>query len=148
MITLFLNGGVSPADYPASAKPLVKDLLAQLPTPVAALPSGEFVHGAFSHWNALFDGDGQLTDVHGAEGFGRGTRVIDHVALMAALATAGRVDLAEVVGDHARTVGGDGTFKTCVVHRALTLLRRVNREPDAADTLFAAVAFLASFLKT
>jgi aminoglycoside phosphotransferase (APT) family kinase protein len=99
--------------------------------PVPALPTGDFVHGDFTPRNMLF-GRGRLAAVIDLEGFGRGTRVIDLVALLqtAAHPRHGSPAMAQRLKDHAIAIGGEQTFLTCVVHRVLAVLAAATEHPD------------------
>jgi hypothetical protein len=66
------------------------------------------------------------------EGFGRGTRVIDLVALLptAAHPVHGNPALAQHLKQHATAIGGAETFVACVVHRVLAALAAATEHPD------------------
>ncbi|WP_433292796.1 methyltransferase [Pseudonocardia sp. CA-142604] len=131
MITAFLNGGIAEFAFHPSVLPLARQALGLITRPVPALPTGDFVHGDLTLRNMLFRRDG-LSAVIDLEGFGRGTRVIDLVALLQAPAhpVHGNPAIAQRLKDHAISSAGHETFVACVVHRVLAALAAATECPE------------------
>jgi precorrin-6B methylase 2 len=131
MVTSFLNGGIAEFAFHPSVLPLARQALGMITRPVPALPTGDFVHGDLTVRNMLFRRD-RLSAVIDLEGFGRGTRVIDLVALLqtAAHPVHGDPAIAQRIKDHAISSAGHDTFVACVVHRVLAALAAATERPD------------------
>lgn len=89
------------------------------------------MHGDLTLRNMLFRRD-RLSAVIDLEGFGRGTRVIDLVALLQTPAhpVHGNPAIAQRLKDHAISSAGHETFVACVVHRVLAGLAAATECPD------------------
>lgn len=132
MITLFLNGGITEHRFPAQLAGLAQRAFALVPHPVPALPGGEFVHGDFTVRNLLARGT-ELSAVIDMEGFGRGTRAIDLVALLSSLAVPyqGRTAaLAAEIAEQAVAASDEATFRACLAHRVLAILLSASDDAD------------------
>jgi 16S rRNA (guanine1207-N2)-methyltransferase len=126
MVTAFLNGGLTEAQFhPTLARPAAA-ALALIAHPVPALPTGGLVHGDFTASNSLFTGD-RLTGIIDLEGFGRGTPAIDIVALLARVpdTAAARRMMRRAV----ELVGAD-VAAACLAHRVLAVLAWASEHPD------------------
>jgi 16S rRNA (guanine1207-N2)-methyltransferase len=123
MITAFLNGGIAEHRFPPPLSGLARQALDLVPRPVPALHGNEFVHGDFTTRNLLADGR-RLRAVIDIEGFGRGTRTIDLVALLASIIGTGRetADQAGLIVEHAIAASDEHTFRACLAHRVLAIL--------------------------
>ena len=130
MITRFLNGGITEHRFHPQLAGLAHRALALVPHPVPALPSGDFVHGDFSTRNVLVR-DGRLSSVIDIEGFGRGTRTIDLVALLASIHSSRRGQAtSDRVVEHAIAASDEQTFQACLAHRVLAWLLSATERPD------------------
>ncbi|GAA1177705.1 methyltransferase [Pseudonocardia alaniniphila] len=131
MITAFLNGGIAEFAFHPTVLPLARQALGLITRPVPALPTGDFVHGDLTLRNMLFRRD-RLSAVIDLEGFGRGTRVIDLVALLQTPAhpVHGNPAIAQRLKDHAISSAGHEPFVACVVHRVLAALAAATECPD------------------
>lgn len=131
MVTAFLDDGVAEVAFHPRLTPLADQAMALIRRPVPALPTGDFVHGDFTLRNMLVQ-RGRLSAVIDVEGFGRGTPVIDLVALLQTTAHPihGDHDLARRLTDQAIAISGPDTFATCVIHRVLAVLAAVTDHPD------------------
>ncbi len=129
MVTAFLDG--DPPDVHPTVRPLARRALALVPRPVPPLPTGDFTHGDFTVRNMLRYGH-RLAAIVDVEGFGRGTRVIDLVALLQSVShpRSGDPDLARRVTGHAIGVAGADPFAACVAHRVLAALASATEHPD------------------
>ncbi|GIF53698.1 phosphotransferase family enzyme [Asanoa ferruginea] len=122
MIRAFLNGGVADHRFDPSVAALVDRALDLVERPVPALPTGEFVHGDFAAYNLLATG-GRLRGVVDVEAFGRSTRTIDLVALLASAITTGADQtITNQIAAAAIAASDRATFRACLAHRALALL--------------------------
>lgn len=127
MITLFLNGGVRDYRFHPDLAGLAAQALNLVPHPVPALPGNEFVHGNFTTWNVL-TGEAGLSAVLGFEGFGRGTRTIDLVALLSAMTGRASAEAIAAVKDRALAASDPLTFRACLAHRVLARLISATRQ--------------------
>lgn len=141
MITLFLNGGIAEHEFHSELAGLAARALALVPHPVPALPSTEFVHGDFTTAN-LLSRDGALSAVIDLEGFGRGTRTIDLVALLASVVCDAPATAVESLARAAVAASDDATFRACLAHRILAHLLSAGDNP----TLIAAASERARLL--
>jgi hypothetical protein len=122
MIRAFLDGGVADHRFDPSVAALVGRALELVDRPLPALPTGEFVHGDFATYNLLATG-GRLRGVVDVEAFGRGTRTIDLVALLASAITTGADQtVTKLIAAAAVAASDRATFRACLAHRALALL--------------------------
>jgi hypothetical protein len=129
MVTAFLNGGIADFDFHPDALPYARRALALVTRPVPMLPTGHFVHGDFTTRNMLFR-QGRLSAVVDLEGFGRGTPVIDLVALLPAVTDpAHGTDLSRRVVERATALGGTDVFLACLAHRVLAGLAWATTQP-------------------
>jgi len=133
MITEFLNGGIAEHRFHPRLASLADRALALVPRPVPALPSGEFVHGDFTTRNLLARGP-RLSAVVDVEGFGRGTRTIDLVSLLASVAS-GSGQIADLVLERAVAASDEQTVRACLAHRALALLLTAAESPKGVDAV-------------
>ena len=132
MITQFLNGGLTEHEFQPQVASLAARALALITRPIPALPSSEFVHGDFSTRNLLAD-QGGLSAVIDIEGFGRGTRTIDLVALLAASQRNKAADAR--IKQEAIAASDETTFLACLTHWVLAMLLAVTEgtaRPDVA----------------
>ena len=128
MITMFLNGGITEHEFHPDLSGLASRALALVPHPVPALPSTEFVHGDFTTAN-LLTRDGGLSAVIDPEGFGRGTRTIDLVALVSSVIGEAPATAVEALVRAAVAASDEATFRACLAHRVLARLASVSDDP-------------------
>lgn len=128
MITLFLNGGITEHAFHPDLAGLANRALALVPHPVPALPSTEFVHGDFTIAN-LLTRDGALSAVVDVEAFGRGTRTIDLVALLASVIGEAPAPAVEALARAAAAASDEATFRACLAHRVLANLLGATDHP-------------------
>jgi aminoglycoside phosphotransferase len=141
MITMFLNGGLSEHEFHPSIAGRAARALGLLTRPIPALPTGEFVHGDFSTRNLLAH-RGRLDAVIDIEGFGRGSRTIDLVALLAGSPSKTAAD--ERIKEEAIAASDQSTFLACLAHRVLATLLAVSEgSAQAAVAIQRADALLA-----
>ncbi|HEU5355320.1 MAG TPA: methyltransferase [Actinocrinis sp.] len=150
MITMFLNGGIREHHFHPRLSGLAARALDLVPHPVPALPGSEFVHGDFAIRNVLIDQGAVNQDtvnqdtvnrdtvsaVIDLEGFGRGTRTIDLVSLLASMIGHASPQAVAEVKDRAQTASDTATFRACLAHRTLARLLSATDRP----TRIAAVA--------
>ena len=114
-----------------------------MPHPVPALPGSEFVHGDFTIRNVLVD-QGGVSAVIDLEGFGRGTRTIDLVALLASIIGCASPEAVAAVKNRALAASDPATFRACLAHRILArLLSATDRPTQVAAVAQHARALLA-----
>jgi precorrin-6B methylase 2 len=129
MITLFLNGGITEHRFPAQLASLAQRALDLVSHPVPALPSGNFVHGDFSTRN-LLTVDRRLSAVIDVEGFGRGTRTIDLVALLdSGISRPEDRTTTNLIVEAAIAASDEQTFRACLAHRVLASLITTPERP-------------------
>ena len=128
MITLFLNGGIREHRFHPAVAGLAGQALRLIPHPVPALPGSEFVHGDLTVRNVLAE-DGRLTAIVDPEGFGRGTRTIDLVALLASLVGNASAEAVNTIKDRALAASDPEVFRACLAHRILARLLSVTDRP-------------------
>ncbi len=128
MITLFLNGGISEHRFHPEVAGLAAQALRLIPHPVPALPGGEFVHGDLTVRNVLTD-NGRLAAIIDLEGFGRGTRTIDLVALLASLVGNASAEAIATIRERAVAASDVDVFRACLAHRILARLLSVTDRP-------------------
>jgi hypothetical protein len=134
MITSFLNGGVAEHRFHPRLAGLADRAMDLVPRPVPALPSGEFVHGDFTTRNLLARGR-RLSAVIDVEGFGRGTRTIDLVSMLASVTASGSRMIGDLVLERAVAASDEQTFRACLAHRVLTLLLTATEHPEDLDAV-------------
>jgi Phosphotransferase enzyme family len=127
MISLFLNGGIREHRFHPDLAGLAAQALDLVPHPVPALPGSEFVHGNFTTWNVLASRAG-LSAVIGFEGFGRGTRTIDLVALLSSMTGHASAAAVTAVKDRALATSDPLIFRACLAHRVLARLSSATRQ--------------------
>ncbi|WP_194893480.1 methyltransferase [Catenulispora pinisilvae] len=129
MVTLFLNGGITEHEFHPDLAGLAARALALVPHPVPALPSTEFVHGDFTTAN-LLSRDGALSAVIDLEGFGRGTRTIDLVSLLASVVGDAPAPAVQALARDAVAASDEATFRACLAHRVLASLLSATDFPE------------------
>ncbi|HET9171272.1 MAG TPA: methyltransferase [Actinospica sp.] len=134
MVTLFLNGGIREHRFHPELNGLAAKALHLVPNPVPALPGGEFVHGDFTLRNVLVD-QGGLSAVIDLEGFGRGTRTIDLVALLASMIGYADPEAVAEIRDRAVAASDHATFRACIAHRVLARLLSATEQPTQVAAL-------------
>lgn len=143
MITLFLNGGIADHRFPPQLAGLAQRALDLVPSPVPALPTGDFVHGDLTTRN-LLTRSGRLSAVIDAEGFGTGTRTIDLVSMLASTGLQDRA-AAELLIEQAIAASDESVFHACLAHQVLKALLSAGDNPQqltaAADRARGLLAF-------
>lgn len=132
MVTFFLAGDVAGREFPPGLADLARRALDLVPRPIPALPSDDFVHGDFTSRNLLTRG-GCLSAVIDVEGFGRGTRTIDLVALLTSRIAPGDRSTIRLIVERAIAASDERTFRACLAHRVLAALIEAPEDPSWLD---------------